>query len=122
MSPTRRDVLATLSALGVGTLPFQRAVAATADNTPKGVSVEMVKQAEWVAGLALSDDERTLVAAALSRTQAGLAAVRGEELPNSLAPALHFIPNPGQPAHVGPLGTVTPPTVQAVKPEKEEDL
>ena len=113
-------MLGTLSALGIGTLPFQRALAA--DATPKSVSVEMVKNAEWIAGITLTDDDRKLVATALSRAQAGLAATRAEELPNALPPALHFIPNPGAAPYTGPRGTVTPPTLTIRKPTSEEDL
>lgn len=122
MSPSRRELFGALSVLGIGSLPFQRALAATADETPKAVSVEMVKNAEWVAGIALSEEDRLLVAAALSRAQAGLSAARKEELPNALAPAMHFIPNPWQAPYFGPRGTVTPPTVEVTKPEKDADL
>lgn len=117
---TRRDAFAMLSALGVGTVTFQRALAA--DATPKGVSTEMIRQAEWIAGIELSDDDRTLVAAELSRFQAALASARKEELPNSAMPALHFVPNPGQPPFTGPLGTVTPPKLDVTRPENHDDL
>lgn len=122
MTTTRREVLGALTTLGVGSLTFQRALAAAADETPKGISTEMVKNAEWVAGIALSDEERTLVAGALSRGLASLAAARREALPNALGSALHFIPNPGEAAYTGPLGTVTPPTSDVKKPAGEDDL
>ena len=57
LTPSRRHLFKTLAALGVGTTVFQRAVAAQA---PKAgaVTAEMIQQAEWIAGIKLTDDER----------------------------------------------------------------
>ena len=54
----RRTVLAGLTGLGVGTATFRRALAAQAAQAG-AVTPEMIKQAEWVAGLELTEDERT---------------------------------------------------------------
>jgi Asp-tRNA(Asn)/Glu-tRNA(Gln) amidotransferase A subunit family amidase len=123
----RRELLAAAMAAGVGNVTFQKALAAKADDdakaaTPKGVSVEMVKDAEWIAGITLSDSERTLVAAALSRSQSALARARSQPLPNHLLCALHFVPDPGA-AHVAePAGEVSLPDVAFIKPGNDEDL
>src|SRR3954466_8740948 len=53
----RRTILKTLAALGAGTATFRRAVAAQAALAGE-VTPEMIKQAEWIAGLELSDKER----------------------------------------------------------------
>ena len=54
---SRRFVLQALSAVGVGSLAFQRTLAAQV--AEKGaLTAEMIQQAEWVADLALTDDER----------------------------------------------------------------
>jgi hypothetical protein len=54
----RRTILKRLMALGVGTTTFRRALAAQA---AQGVAVtpDMIKQAEWIAGLDLTAEERT---------------------------------------------------------------
>ena len=58
---TRRGLFEVLAAAGVGTAVFQRAVAAQTEKAP-AVTPEMIEQAEWVAGLKLSPDERKAVA------------------------------------------------------------
>ena len=59
--PTRRAVLKGLTALGAGSLTFRRALAAQAAQAGT-VTPEMIKQAEWIAGLELTEDERTRTA------------------------------------------------------------
>jgi len=97
---TRRDVLASLAAIGCGTVTFQKALAAevlrdeakpTEPTTgPKSVTAEMVQQAEWIAGILLTDDDRKLVAQSLSSKLGSLRSVREKPLPNGLLPALRF--------------------------------
>src|ERR1051326_1556802 len=53
----RRTVLKALGAMGIGTATFRRALAAQAAGSAK-VTPEMIKQAEWIAGLELTDKER----------------------------------------------------------------
>jgi Asp-tRNA(Asn)/Glu-tRNA(Gln) amidotransferase A subunit family amidase len=126
----RRELLAAVAAVGVGPLAFQRAVAAEAerfDDEKKEpvkldkVTAEMVQNAEWVAGITLTDDDRKAVAGALTRSLGTLAAVRKTPLPNAVAPAVLFHPAPSLPASPR-RGTVTPriPTVQ--RPESDDDL
>src|SRR5215217_68607 len=62
----RRAILKGLTALGVGTATFRRALAAQAEQSGK-VSPAMIKQAEWIAGLELSDKEREGAALLRSR-------------------------------------------------------
>ena len=49
----RRRALEVLGNAGIGTAVFQRALAAKADGGP--ISREMVADAEWVAGIKLTD-------------------------------------------------------------------
>ena len=74
---SRRELLAAAAALGIGSATFQRSVAAVAASQPKGeaVTAEMVKNAEWVAGVTLSDDERKAVASGLTNTRQRVAAL-----------------------------------------------
>ena len=57
----RRTILKSLAALGVGTVTFRRALAAQAAQAGT-VTPEMIKQAEWIAGLELTEEERTSTA------------------------------------------------------------
>ena len=61
----RRAVLKSMAALGVGTTTFRRALAAQAAQAGT-VTPEMIKQAEWIAGLDLTDDERASTARTIS--------------------------------------------------------
>ncbi len=92
--PSRRGVLAALASLGVGSTAFARAVAAQAENAP-GVTTEMIRQAEWIAGLELSDDDREKMLRRLNREAKGLEKLRAVSIDNSIPPALTF--HPGTP-------------------------
>jgi Asp-tRNA(Asn)/Glu-tRNA(Gln) amidotransferase A subunit family amidase len=123
MPPSRRDLLGSVAALGIGTAAFQRSVAASAAQ-PKveAVTEEMVKNAEWVAGITLTDADRRAVAAALTRTLRSMAALNKLELGNAVTPAVHFNPAPGD-APGGGRGKVTlAPIKDAKKPDKDDDL
>jgi Asp-tRNA(Asn)/Glu-tRNA(Gln) amidotransferase A subunit family amidase len=130
MTPDRRFVLRAVAALGVGTPVFQKALAAqvtppevapmpraVAPPKPVGVTPEMVKNAEWVAGITLTDEQRKQVAAALSRTLSGIAAARKIDLPNHVPPAFQFNPTPGQSLARTHRGRVEPPTLDSKKPD-----
>ena len=56
---SRRSALAVLGTAGIGTAVFQRALAATAGGGP--VSPQMVAEAEWVAGIKLTEPQREAV-------------------------------------------------------------
>jgi Asp-tRNA(Asn)/Glu-tRNA(Gln) amidotransferase A subunit family amidase len=126
----RRELFTAVAALGVGTASFHRAVASEAaqlDDEKKEpekltkITDEMVKNAEWVAGITLTDDDRKSVAAALTRSLNTMNAVRKTPLPNAVAPALHFIPG-GITTAKADRGTVTSPKLDAKKPEADDDL
>ena len=53
----RRTLLKSLAALGVGTVTFRRALAAQAAQSG-AITPEMIKQAQWIAGLDLTEEER----------------------------------------------------------------
>jgi Asp-tRNA(Asn)/Glu-tRNA(Gln) amidotransferase A subunit family amidase len=54
----------------------------------------MVRHAEWVAGIKLSDEDRKTVASSLARSVRDLKKMREIELPNDVPPALVFRPVP----------------------------
>src|SRR4051812_38273885 len=95
-TPSRRELLAALAAAGVGTNVFQRAVAAQAEKEP-AVTPEMVKQAEWIAGLKLSEAERKAVARTVSGWQRRFRTLRAVPLDNSVPFPLAFNPAPWLP-------------------------
>src|SRR4051812_42736026 len=93
-APHRRSVLKALAALGVGTLTFRRALAAQAGDAGK-VTAAMIQQAEWIAGLDLSDQEREDTARAVRRSLDSFESLRKVEVGFDVPPALAFVPAPG---------------------------
>lgn len=122
----RRELFTAVAALGIGNLPFQRAIAATvADEknaTPETITDEMVQNAEWIAGITLTEKERKAVAASLTRAGKSLIKARASELAYDVAPAIQFNPAPGLAPYTGPHGTITPPKLELKKPDTAADL
>ncbi len=87
----RRTAIAVLSSLGIGSSAFRRALAKDAEKQIV-VTPEMIADAEWVAGVELSDEQRRMAADALTTAQKGFQEFRREELENGLAPAFVFRP------------------------------
>ena len=104
--PSRRHLLATLAGLGVASTPFARALAAQAENAPR-VTAAMIRQAEWIAGLEFSDDDREKMLRRLNREAEGLAKLRAVSIDNSVPPALTFYPGM-------PTRDMEPPAVRTV--------
>jgi Asp-tRNA(Asn)/Glu-tRNA(Gln) amidotransferase A subunit family amidase len=90
----RRTVLKALTVLGAGTITFRRALAAQAAAADK-VTPEMIRQAEWIAGLELTDKERERVAKEAVESLASCRALRKVEVGYDVPPALAFNPAPG---------------------------
>ncbi len=118
----RRAVLKALAGLGIGGGTFGRALAAQAEKAPR-VTVEMIKQAEWVAGIELSDAERTSTQRALDRTLSELDELRKVPVGYDVPPALAFFAEPPRPAAVVARGSVALPRALDVKrPASDEEL
>jgi Asp-tRNA(Asn)/Glu-tRNA(Gln) amidotransferase A subunit family amidase len=90
----RRSVLKALAALGVGSEIFRRALAAHAVGAGK-VTADMIAQAEWIAGLDLTEEERKETAGAVQRSLGQFTALRNVEVAYDVPPALAFVPAPG---------------------------
>lgn len=89
---SRRSILQALSAISVGSLAFQRTLAAQV--AEKGaITAEMIQQAEWVADLQLNDDERQAVAKSLAETLASAAGIRKIMIDVDTPPAQVFRPD-----------------------------
>ena len=110
---------------GSETAVFQRALAAKAADGP--VSPEMVADAEWVAGIKLTPDQREAAANHLNEYRESLKRIRAIELDNSQRPGLIFrpltspasLPDP-RGYQVGHRRSRFPATV--ARPNSDEDL
>lgn len=85
----RRTLLAAIAGTGIGSTFFHRALASAAVGVNE-ITVEMVKDAEWVSGIELSDDERDETVSSLKRMMGGLESLRQIKLTNDVAPAVSF--------------------------------
>jgi Asp-tRNA(Asn)/Glu-tRNA(Gln) amidotransferase A subunit family amidase len=123
---SRRELMGAIAAVGIGTTTFHRAVAATVTAQPKGqrITAEMVKNAEWVAGITLTDDDRSALASRLNSFYQNIESLRKTEIGYDIPPALYFTPIPGEPSSKGPRGVVAPtkPQEPVAKPEADSEL
>jgi Asp-tRNA(Asn)/Glu-tRNA(Gln) amidotransferase A subunit family amidase len=119
----RRAVLKALAVAGIGSATFRRAAATLAEKDDT-ITTEMVKQAEWIAGLELTDAEREETAGAIKRSLGRFKELRNVDLGYDVPPALSFVPLPGlRPAEGVRRNQATPIESLAPKrPESEETL
>jgi Asp-tRNA(Asn)/Glu-tRNA(Gln) amidotransferase A subunit family amidase len=99
---TRRRSLVALGSAGVGAVVFQRALAAKAGDGP--VTREMVADAEWVAGIKLTEAQRETAVNALKWARKEADRVRAIDVDNSLLPGLNFAPFAGPASRPDPRG------------------
>lgn len=121
----RRSALAVLGSTGIGTAVFQRALAARAGGGP--VSPQMVADAEWVAGIKLTEPQREAVVNAFKFAREDLDHVRPIELDNSLLPGLRFAPFASPASLPDPLDyevkkSAAPGPELLARPDSDEDL
>src|SRR4029077_15221198 len=84
-----------LTAFGLGTEAFRRALSAQAVQAGK-VTPEMIKQAEWIAGLQLTDKERESAAKQVAESLESFQALRKTPCAYDVPPAVGFHPAPGR--------------------------
>jgi Asp-tRNA(Asn)/Glu-tRNA(Gln) amidotransferase A subunit family amidase len=121
----RRSALAVLGTAGIGTAAFQRALATAAEGGP--ISSQMVADAEWVAGIQLTDPQREAVTNAFQKfARADLDKVRRIGLDNAQLPGLRFVPFASPAAHPDPRGYEVKPSPAPLdpvsRPASDEDL
>lgn len=87
----RRQVIFGLGAAGAGSTVFARALAALGESG-RPVTVEMIRQAEWISGLELTPEDRELMLEDVGETLVGYERLRRVVLDNGVAPALRFEP------------------------------
>lgn len=122
---SRRSALEVLGTAGIGTAVFQRALAATAGGGP--VTPQMVVDAEWVAGIKLTEPQREAVVNAFKFAHEDMEHVRPIQLENSLLPGLRFVPFASPAALPDPRGyQAKPPPCPGSgplsRPNSDEDL
>ncbi len=91
--PNRRTVLGVLAGLGFGTETYRRALAVQANQTTT-VTPEMLQQAEWVAGIELTDEERRATLRNLRSNLRAAKRVREVEVDYNTPPCVYFNPAP----------------------------
>jgi hypothetical protein len=118
----RRKVLQVLSALGVGSAVFGRALVSLAEDQPK-ITEEMIRQAEWISGLQYTDAKRKLMLEGMNQALAGYETLRKIPVDNAVAPALLFFPQPNMRANTRlPRPALKLNASGAAKPSTAEDL
>lgn len=115
----RRAILRGLAALGIGSVPFRRAVAAQAVEAGQ-VTPEMIQQAEWIAGLDLTEDERKAAAASVKRSLGSFEALRKVPMGYEVPPAVAFVPDPGLKPAAGVRRNQARPT-ESNAPDRPDD-
>ncbi len=85
----RRQILAALTTTGIGTATFHRALVSLANNENE-INTETIKQAEWITGLELSEEDRESLVGELKQANQQMAGLRKLKLDHTVAPATHF--------------------------------
>ncbi len=124
LDPSRRQLRAALAATGVGTAAFQRAVVAQAspNGADRGVTAEMIQQAEWVCGLTLADADRKALVGRVNGLLRGFAALRKVDLPNDVPPAFAFVPTTAGPAPTPLPAAPARLPLEIARPANDTDL
>lgn len=88
----RRQFLGALTATGIGSLAFQRALAAQVE-AGGGFTKEMIAQAEWIAGIELDDEAREDVAKSIEDSLESAKKLRAMPVDADTVPVLVFRPD-----------------------------
>lgn len=91
MMLNRRTLLTSIASTGIGTALFHRSVAG-AMVASNEVGVESIRQAEWITGVELTDDERNEILKTVSRTSAAMEKLRQVDLSYNTPMAIQFAP------------------------------
>lgn len=99
---SRRSILATLLGLGISSTTFARALFAQMKPS-RVVTSKMIRQAEWIAGVQFSDDDRNMMLEQINRATMGFEKLRAVSVNNDVPPALMFhVENFSKPAPLPP--------------------
>lgn len=89
---SRRAAVQSLAVLGIGTTAFQRALAAQL-TTAETLSIDMIRQAEWIADIELDDQQREQIVDSLRRNLQNARKLRGTPVDADTLPSLVFRPD-----------------------------
>lgn len=92
----RRGLLKAIAATGVGTTVFHRALVASMSGD-FDVTSETIKQAEWVSGISLDDEQRDEITRSVQRHVDAMEQLRQADLSYDVSPAVQFEPLRHQP-------------------------
>ncbi len=116
----RRALIKGLAVTGIGSAVFHRALAAEVEKNG-GLAAEALREAEWISGIALSEEERATLVPRIDRLTRQLAGLRKFEISEGTPPALHFfVGAAAAPIAGGGGATVVAPTESAA-PRLPED-
>lgn len=118
----RRRVLKAIAAAGAGSAVFGRALVALAQDEAGKVTPEMIRQAEWISGIRLTDDQRKLMLDGASQALGDYAKLRAVPIDNAVPPALRFDPAPGERAAQSGTPLDLPAEEEPDEPASWDDL
>lgn len=126
LQATRRSVLTLLVGLGIGSDSYRRVLAAQAADA-KAITAEMLEQAEWIADIELTEEERDATLRNLQRHLRQSRRLREVEVDYTVAPCVLFQPAPGtvqDQAVIRSQATLreTLKAQELERPESDEDL
>lgn len=87
----RRHLLKAITATGIGTAVFHRSVAA-AISASNELTVDSIKQAEWITGLEMTDEQRQEILRTVQRSSDTLNELRKFSVSPDVPMAIHFAP------------------------------
>jgi Asp-tRNA(Asn)/Glu-tRNA(Gln) amidotransferase A subunit family amidase len=90
---TRRQALLAVSSIGLSSTVASRALASQVADAGT-VTLEMIQQAEWIAGLELTEEERQATLAGIQSNLDNITTNRSAKIPYDLSPAVHFSADP----------------------------
>lgn len=122
----RRKWLQLCSAVGVGSVAFQRSLAAQAEESGK-ITKEMVANAAWVSQLELSEQEQEDLVRSLQQMSDGQKSVRKVPLDADIPPAMVFSPHdlllpPNSNSSVEAVYKVTPKPFDGNLPSDSDEI
>lgn len=122
----RREILRTLGTIGIGGAIFQRALADEVARQP-GLTLEQIANAEWVAGISLTETQRTQLANRLNEARRDAQQIHSVPLQYDSLPAFRFDPEMVDPdvltrSSVRPPWLAEPPENFSVAAQDEKDL
>lgn len=89
---TRRAALSAVAATGIGTAAFDQAVGDEAEKKTAPLNADDIKQAEWIAGIELTEQQREQAAKTVARMQQKQKQLREHEVGYDTLPAVRFDP------------------------------